>query len=150
MRCKREIWRVQLALAKFRKTARQLLTLGEKDPKRIFEGEALLRRLVQYGLLSEDEKKLDFVLQMSTQKILDRRLQTIVKKRGLARSIHEARCIIKQRHIRVGQTMVNVPSFMVRVESERNIMLSLTSAFGEGRPGRLARKKAAAAPADEE
>ena len=43
LRCKREIWRIQLALAKVRKAARQLLTLDEKDPRRIFEGTSLLR-----------------------------------------------------------------------------------------------------------
>ena len=53
LRCKREIWRVQLALAKIRKAARELLTLDAKDPKRLFEGPALLRKMVRYGLLSE-------------------------------------------------------------------------------------------------
>ena len=40
---KREVWRMQLMLARIRKAARTLLTLEEKDPKRIFEGGALLR-----------------------------------------------------------------------------------------------------------
>ena len=52
--------------------ARQLLTL---DPKRLFEGPALLRRMTRFGLLTESEKELDFVLQLSTQKLLERRLQ---------------------------------------------------------------------------
>jgi ribosomal protein uS4 len=79
LRCKREIWRAQLALAKIRSAARKLLTLDEKDPKRMFEGDALLRRMVQYGVLSEDEKKLDAVLSLSTQRFLERRLQTKVR-----------------------------------------------------------------------
>ena len=40
---KREVWRTQLTLARIRKAARVLLTLDEKDPRRIFEGGALLR-----------------------------------------------------------------------------------------------------------
>lgn len=39
LRNKREVWRVKLTLAKIRKAARELLTLEEKDPKRLFEGE---------------------------------------------------------------------------------------------------------------
>ena len=35
---KREVWRVKLAVARVRKVARTLLTLDEKDPRRLFEG----------------------------------------------------------------------------------------------------------------
>ena len=38
LRNKREVWRVKYTLAKIRKAARNLLTLEEKDPKRLFEG----------------------------------------------------------------------------------------------------------------
>ncbi|CAM9655428.1 unnamed protein product, partial [Heterosigma akashiwo] len=143
LRCKREIWRVQFTLAKIRKAARELLTLDPKDPRRLFEGPALLRRMVRYGLLNEDEKELDFVLQLSTQKILERRLQTKVFKQSLAKSIHHARVLIKQRHIRVGKQLVNVPSFMVRLDAEKHVDFALTSPYGQGRPGRVARKRAA-------
>jgi small subunit ribosomal protein S9e len=88
-------------LAKIRAAARDLLTLEEKDPKRLFEGNALLRRLVQTGVLSEDKMKLDYVLGLKVDDFLERRLQTQVFKLGLAKSIHHARVLIKQRHIRV-------------------------------------------------
>jgi len=140
LRNKREVWRVQYTLAKIRSVARDLLTLPEKDPKRLFEGAALLRRLTRLGLLSESEQKLDYCLSLSIEKFLDRRLQTRVFASGLALSIHHARCLIRQRHIRVGKRMVNVPSFMVRVESEKVIEFALTSPFGAGRPGRRKRK----------
>ena len=71
---KREVWRVQLTLAKIRKAARMLLTLEERDPKRIFEGHALIRRMVRLGLLAEDERKLDFVLGLTLPSFLARRL----------------------------------------------------------------------------
>lgn len=41
LRNKREVWRVKYTLARIRKAARELLTLEEKDPKRLFEGESL-------------------------------------------------------------------------------------------------------------
>ena len=149
LRCKREIWRVQYALAKLRKAARSLLTLALDDPKRIFEGEALLRRMARFGLLAEDELELDFILQLTTQKLLERRLQTKVFKQGLAKSIHHARVLIKQRHIRVGKQLVNVPSFNVRVDSEKHIDFAITSPYGQGAPGRNAKKRAASKAANE-
>ena len=41
LRNKREVWRVKFTLAKIRKAARELLTLEEKDSKRLFEGKML-------------------------------------------------------------------------------------------------------------
>jgi len=53
LRCKRELWRVQYALSRIRNAARELLTLDEKNPRRIFEGEALLHRMNRWiGILS--------------------------------------------------------------------------------------------------
>ncbi|XP_073288805.1 small ribosomal subunit protein uS4y-like isoform X2 [Primulina huaijiensis] len=118
LRCKRELWRVQYALSRIRNAARMLLTLDEKDPRRIFEGEALLRRMNRYGLLDESQNKLDYVLALTVENFLERRLQTLVFKAGMAKSIHHARVLIRQRHI---------------------------SPFGGGRPGRVKRKNQKAA-----
>ena len=97
---KREIWRVNLQVAKIRSAARELLKMDEHDPKRIFEGAALLRRLHRYGILPENQNQLDYVLSLTTNNFLERRLQTLVFKLGYAKSIHHARVLIRQRHIR--------------------------------------------------
>merc|ERR1719182_1184939 len=131
-------------LSKVRKSARTLLTLDPKDPRRLFETPPLLRRLKRYGLLTDDENSLDDILKLTTQRFMERRLQTKVLKQGLAKSIHHARVLIRQRHIRVGKQVVNVPSFVVRTDSEKHIDFALTSPYGQGRPGRVARKRAAA------
>ncbi len=89
--------RVDLVMSQ---AARTLLTLDEKETKRLFEGEALLRRMYKYGLLDESQSKLDYVLAMTPQDFLERRLQTLVFKLGLAKSMHHARVLIRQRHIR--------------------------------------------------
>lgn len=140
LRNKREVWRVKYTLAKIRKAARELLTLDEKDPRRLFQGNALLRRLVRIGVLDESRMKLDYVLGLRIEDFFERRLQTQVLKQGLAKSIHHARVLIRQRHIRVRKQVVNVPSFVVRLDSEKHIDFSLNSPFGGGRPGRVKRK----------
>merc|ERR1711862_699079 len=102
LRNKREVWRVKYSLAKVRSAARVLLTLEVKD--------ALLRRLVRIGVLDESKMKLDYVLGLKVEDFLERRLQTQVFKLGLAKSIHHARVLIRQRHIRVRKQVVNIPS----------------------------------------
>jgi small subunit ribosomal protein S9e len=153
LRNKREIWRVGYTLSNLRRAARELLTLDEKDPKRLFEGNALIRRLIRSGVLDESKAKLDYVLGLKIEDLLERRLQTQVFKLGLAKSIHHARVLIRQRHIRyfiflifsVGKQIVDIPSFIVRLDSQKHIDFALTSPYGGGRPGRVKRKRAAAA-----
>ena len=140
---KREVWRVGLAMARIRKAARILLTLDEKDPKRMFEGSALLRRLLRLGILDETKANLEYVLALKPADLMERRLQTQVFKLGLAKSIHHARVLIRQRHIRVGKQIVNIPSFMVRTDSQKHIDFAVTSPYGGGRPGRNKRKSIA-------
>jgi small subunit ribosomal protein S9e len=121
---------VQLTLSKIRRAARELLTLegtyptppfllrgwfsvlmcAERDPRRLFEGNALIRRLVRIGVLDESRMKLDYVLALKVEDFLERRLQTQVFKLGLAKSIHHARVLIRQRHIRVGSQVSSRPS----------------------------------------
>ena len=50
----------------------------------------------------------------------------------------------------VGKQIVNVPSFIVRLDSQKHIDFALTSPFGGGRPGRVRRKKAKAAESKED
>jgi len=136
---KRELWRVQLTLAKVRSTARKLLTLQPDDPRRIFEGAALLRRLTRLGIIDKDTQKLENCLTIKVQDFLKRRLQTLVKDIGVE-SVHRARVLIYQRHIRVGHQVVTSPSFLVREKSQRFINFREGSSLGGGPPGKVKRR----------
>ena len=138
---KREYLTAQYALAKIRKAARVLLTLEKGDGRRVFEGEALLKRMIRLGVLKPEEGSLDFVLGLKTEQLLDRRLQTVVFKRHMANSVHHARILIHQRHIAVGKQLVNIPSFLVRVASEPHVQHSISSCIKTGKPGRVAKRK---------
>ena len=137
-----------MLLSKIRKAARELLTLPENDHKRIFEGEALLRRLLELGVLKPEEKRLDYVLGLTIQQFLERRLQTLVAKSGtVATSVHMARVLVYSRHIKVGNQKVNVPSYLVKVKNENKISLSTNSSLSGFKPGRTKKNKAKKAKA---
>ena len=96
--------------------------------------------MVRLGLLQDNERKLDYVLGLTLAKFMERRLQTKVFKLQIARSMHHARVLIRQRHIRVGKQICNIPSFLVRLDSEKHVDFATSSPFGQGRPGRVKRK----------
>ena len=77
MKNKKEVWRVQYVLTRIRKAARELLTLEENDPRRIFEGAALISRMMRIGVLNKDQGQLDYVLGLTTRQFLERRLQLL-------------------------------------------------------------------------
>ena len=94
--------------------------------------------------MDPEKQSLDHILSLRIEDFLERRLQTIVFKKGLAKSIHHARILIRQRHIRVGKQIVNSPSFMVRVDAEKHIGIAPTSSLAGAKLGRVKKKKARA------
>jgi small subunit ribosomal protein S9e len=91
---------VQYLLGKIRTIAKNLLLLAPTDPRRLFQGEALLKRMAKMGLLSATEMRLEFVLGLTVNQFMERRLQTLLWKVNQAKSIHHARVLINNRHIR--------------------------------------------------
>uniref|UniRef100_A0A5F4VWC4 Small ribosomal subunit protein uS4 n=1 Tax=Callithrix jacchus TaxID=9483 RepID=A0A5F4VWC4_CALJA len=112
LRNKREVRRVKFTLTKICRAVQELLTLDEKDSRRLLEGNALLRRLVHIGVLDEGKMKLVYILGLKIEDFLERRLQTQVFKLGLAKSIHHTRVLIRQCHIRFFSPLRYIFSFM--------------------------------------
>ena len=142
---KTEVWRAQLVLTRLRKRARELLKLDVNDERRIFEGNALLRKMFKFGLLNkETENGLDYVLSLTLHKLLERRLQTRVFKSKFASSVHHARVLIAGRHISVNGQIVDIPSYMVTVDNENKINFHERSPLNRGKLGRRLKKRKAA------
>ncbi|MEM1933565.1 MAG: 30S ribosomal protein S4 [Desulfurococcaceae archaeon] len=128
LRNKRELWIARTMIRKFRHRARALLSL---PPETRAEAEkALLNKLIKYGLLKPNST-LDDVLDLRVEDLLERRLQTIVYRKGLARTIHQARQLIVHGHIVVKGRRIRSPGYIVPVEEEQYVDYSPTSPFAK-------------------
>ena len=126
LRNKREIWRANTRVREMRHQARSL-TANAASVQAQKECELLLARLNRLGML-EQGSDLDEVLRMSVEKLLDRRLQTLVYLQGLAGTPSQARQLITHGHIAVDGTVSRVPGMLVTRLQETLI------AYGNGSP----------------
>jgi len=124
LRNKRELWRHRTFVSNFRANARSLLGVPSTD--RAEREKQLLERLKRLGILSE-EAILDNVLDLSIEEILERRLQTIIFRRGLAKSPSQARQLITHGHIAIRDRKIFSPSYLVRRDEEDQITYASTS-----------------------
>jgi small subunit ribosomal protein S4 len=119
LRRKREIWRAEALLRKFRRMARELAAKKDKEKER-----ELIERLVKLGLLSKNAS-LDDILDLTVENILDRRLQTLVFKKGFANTPKQARQLIVHGHINIGGKKVFYPSYFVKKNEEDKIQVTI-------------------------
>ena len=131
LRNKREVWKAQAVLRKYRVAAKNLLALGSNPAnKDKYEAkkEELIGHLQRAGLLGADAG-IDEILSLKVQAPLERRLQTIVYRRGLARSPKQARQLITHGHIAVAGRRTTIPSYRVTRVEESDVAYFGTSPF---------------------
>lgn len=104
-------------------------SLGETE-KTVARRNELLGTLQRYGLIGANAA-MDDVLSLKVEDILERRLQTVVYRKGLARSPKQARQLITHGHIAIAGKRVSVPSYMVPVSEEAEIAYYATSSFAD-------------------
>jgi small subunit ribosomal protein S4 len=123
LRNKREIWKAQTVLRKYRAAARELVALrstGTSLEEFQKKKDQLINHLHRYGLVAEGANIGD-VLALKVEQQLDRRLQTMVIRKGLARSPKQARQFITHGHIAISGRRVNVPGYRVSRAEEMEI-----------------------------
>ena len=118
---KKELWKSTSKLRNFRAQARNLIPRLETDQGKL-ELKQLMTKLKSYGLVS-DKPSIDEVLQLNIEDLLDRRLQTIVYKKGLSNTVSQARQFIVHGHVRVNGQKVTSPALMVKKAEEGGITL---------------------------
>jgi len=115
---KKEIWKAETTLRKKRQTARKLLALSSEERKK--REKELLDSLESLGVL-EKNSSLDDVLSLKVEALLDRRLQSIVVRNGMAATMKQARQLITHGHITVNGKKVSTPGYLVKKKEESRI-----------------------------
>jgi len=115
---KREVYRFNSLIKRMINYYKQLnYSTSEQADK---EREQLLNRAKRLGFLTAD-KEMSAILNLTIRDALERRLQTIVCKKKLARSTKQARQFIVHQHITVNGRVVDSPSYIVPVSEEDQI-----------------------------
>lgn len=131
LRNKREVWKAQELLRKYRKGARNLLALGSSSADTALyaaKKEELISSLQRNGLLGPDAG-IEDVLALKVQTQIERRLQTLVYRKGLARSPKQARQLITHGHIAINGRRTSIPGYLVTRVEESQITYFGTSPF---------------------
>lgn len=126
LKTKRELWKAHTQLSKLRHQARSLLALRqevreEKEP-------ILMQSLAKVGLV-EESSTLDDVLNLQVTDLLSRRLQTVVQKKFSFKTPYQARQAVVHGHIMIGDRIINVPSYVVRTNEEKQVSLAPDSSL---------------------
>ena len=125
LRRNKEIWRALAILKNLRSRAKALVAEEDEEEKK-----TLFDKIKKMGFLKGDFD-LEDVLKLEVKDILDRRLQTLVYKKGLARTPKQARQYIIHGHVMINNTKITVPSYLVPVEEEDSISLNPESSVAK-------------------
>mgnify|MGYP000013981424 CR=1 FL=1 len=115
---KRELWKTESLVRNFRREARKLNAAQDKQRE-----EGLINKLERLGVIKTDSGLAD-VLDLDMEDLLERRLQSIVYRKGLAETMKQARQYINHGHIMIGDHKVDVPGYLVTKQEEDNIKMA--------------------------
>jgi len=128
LKTKRELWKTQTELSRVRLQARSLLALGQEARER--KEPILMQSLSKIGLVDQNST-LDDVLNLQVNDLLSRRLQTMAQRKLFFKTPYQARQAIVHGHIMIGDSVVTIPSYIVKTDEETKIRLIPESRFNE-------------------
>ncbi|MHA1964639.1 MAG: 30S ribosomal protein S4 [Candidatus Thorarchaeota archaeon] len=141
LRNKKELWVHRTELSNYRRQARNLLALPLSEREQ--QERELVNKLTRLGILTT-EPTLDHVLDLTMENLLERRLQTLVFRKGLASSMHHARQLVTHGHIALDAARVNTPKRLITVGEEDRLQYTTKSALNDAsHPARIAASDAA-------
>ena len=110
---KREIWKAKAKLDSIRNRAKEILHESTEEEQKLF-----LDKLSKLGYKIEE---IVDVLALTEEDVLNRRLQTIILKKGITTTTKGARQLITHKHISIDNKIVNIPSYHVIINEEDKI-----------------------------
>jgi small subunit ribosomal protein S4 len=125
MKNKKEIWKAIAKVDYFRRRAKALAKLSNE------EQEVLFSKLRALGLKTNS---IADVLALKLEDILERRLPTIVFKKGLAKTTKEARQMVSHKKVMIHSRVIDVPSYLVSLEEENSISIIKNEKKAEAKP----------------
>ena len=128
LKTKQELWKTQTELSRVRLQARSLLALRQDERKR--KEPILMQSLTKIGLVDQNST-LDDVLNLQVNDLLSRRLQTMVQRKLFFKTPYQARQAIVHGHVMIGDSVITIPSYVVKTEEEDKIHLTPESHFNE-------------------
>ena len=139
LRRKNEIWKMKSLLKNFFAQAKKIIAFKTEQSEK--EKIQLLNRLKRLGIIDET-KDVEDILGLSIRDVLERRLQSIVFRKVLSRSMTQSRQFIVHGHILIGDEKINVPSYLVLRDQEAKITFSVNSKLSdEEHPERVVKPK---------
>ncbi len=136
---KREIFKANSFLKKYKNLAKKLI--ANQGPQNEKEKGQMMNKLKGLGLISS-EAIIDDILSLQIEDVLQRRLQSILFNKGLARSMKQSRQFITHRHVKIGDKEITTPAYLVSLEEENQITFKDNSPLvDEEHPERKALEK---------
>ena len=123
---KYEIWKMSSILKNFTSQAKNLITAKTVQSEK--ERSQLLKKLSSLGLISQDAK-IEDVLSLTLKDVMERRLQTLLYRKHMAKTIKQARQFIVHQQVAVGDKKITAPSHLVLLSEENSLQFASGSAF---------------------
>lgn len=126
LRNKRELWRHKTELSTLRRRAREMVSMGGAEREQV-EAE-LLGKLHRMGLIPE-QGHLDDILGLNVQDLMERRLQTVLFRKGMTKTLFQSRQLITHGHISIAGRKMKAPSYMVTKIDEGSLDYAESSPY---------------------
>ncbi len=124
---KKELWKMDAILRKIKRQTKDFLSKKGMAQTEA-ESKLFLEKLAKMCLISPTAK-IEDVLDLHLKDILERRLQTQMMRKGLAKTAGQSRQFIIHGHVLVNGKKMDVPSYLVSKEEENKITFAQNSAL---------------------